>query len=57
MVGQYGLNLPLPGFGYQAPAASYGVAPMQATMPMMPSTIPGRNNYMIQVDGEMAAKA
>lgn len=58
MAGQYGFNMPippLPGYGYQAPAASYGVAPIQP-MPVMAQPM-GRNNYMIQVDGEMAAKA
>lgn len=44
----YGYNMPIS----QAPLQYYAPAPMQAAPP-----VTGRNNYMIQVDGEMAAKA
>lgn len=52
---QYGYNMPISQtpYGYQqAPLQYYAPAPMQAAPP-----VTGRNNYMIQVDGEMAAKA
>lgn len=52
---QYGYNMPVPQtpYGYQqAPIQYYAPAPVQ-TAPVMPA----RNGYMVQVDGEMAAKA
>ena len=52
---QYGYNTSIPQtpYGYQqTPLQYYAPAPMQTAPPMT-----GRNNYMIQVDGEMAAKA
>ena len=53
---QYGYNSPViqPTYGYpMMPAQSFAQAPVT----MAPQPITGRNNYMIQVDGEMAAKA
>jgi len=53
---QYGYNMPMAQtpYGYQQmPQQSFAQAPM----PMAPQLIGGRNTYMIQVDGEMAAKA
>lgn len=52
---QYGYTAPGPltPYGYQqSPLQYYAPAPIQAPQPVM-----GRNSYMIQVDGEMAAKA
>lgn len=43
------------GYMVQTPMQSYAPAPMQP-MPVMAQPM-GRNSYMIQVDGEMAAKA
>lgn len=57
MAVQYGYNMPMvqAPYGYQpAPMQSYAPAPV---VPMAPQPIVGRNAYMIQVDGEMAAKA
>lgn len=54
---QYGYNAPVAQtpYGYQqAPLAYYTPAP---AVQMAPPPMAGRNNYMIQVDGEMAAKA
>ena len=53
---QYGYNSPVvqPTYGYpMMPAQSFAQAPVT----MAPQPVVGRNNYMIQVDGEMAAKA
>lgn len=53
---QYGYNSPViqPTYGYPiVPAQSFAQAPVA----MAPQPIMGRNSYMIQVDGEMAAKA
>ena len=53
---QYGYNSPViqPTYGYPVmPAQSFAQAPVA----MAPQPVVGRNNYMIQVDGEMAAKA
>ena len=50
-------------YGYNAaiPQTPYGYAmaqtPMQVPIQMAPQPVAGRNSYMIQVDGEMAAKA
>lgn len=53
---QYGYNMPVAQtpYGYQ-PSGLQSYAP--APMPMVPQVMPARNSYMIQVDGEMAAKA
>lgn len=53
---QYGYNSPViqPTYGYSMmPAQSFAQAPVA----MAPQPVMGRNSYMIQVDGEMAAKA
>lgn len=57
MAVQYGYNMPMvqAPYGYQpAPMQSYAPAPVVS---MTPQPVVGRNTYMIQVDGEMAAKA
>ena len=54
---QYGYSMPMvqTPYGYQqAPMQSYAPAPV---VQMAPQPMGGRNAYMIQVDGEMAAKA
>lgn len=57
----YGYNAPVSqtpyGYAQQMPMQSYAPAPMQPMMAMAPQPVMGRNAYMIQVDGEMAAKA
>lgn len=57
MAVQYGYNTPIvqAPYGYQ-PALMQSYAP-SPVVPMAPQPIVGRNAYMIQVDGEMAAKA
>lgn len=57
MAVQYGYNMPMvqTPYGYQpTPMQSYAPAPV---VQMAPQPVGGRNAYMIQVDGEMAAKA
>lgn len=57
----YGYNPPITqtpyGYAPQVPMQSFAPAPMQPVMSMAPQPMMGRNAYMIQVDGEMAAKA
>ena len=51
---QYGYNAAIPQTPYGYPMAQ---APMQVPIQMAPQPVAARNSYMIQVDGEMAAKA
>lgn len=57
----YGYNAPVSqtpyGYVQQTPVQSFVPAPMQPMMSMTPQPMVGRNSYMVQVDGEMAAKA